>query len=90
MAPDAALFPVRAATVEVRLPWDAFASGLEVLGGFGSPSELGTAVLAQDFAGELDSRALARFGPFPSTTSVRDSTGTIRSSTPWRPRTKGR
>jgi len=79
VAPDGDLFPVRAATVEVRLEWDEFASNLEVLGGFGSPSELGAAVLAKGFAGELDSRALARFGPFPAATSVRDTTGTIRS-----------
>ena len=78
---DGRLAPTSPKTVEVRLAWDDFASGLAVLGGFGSPSELGSAVVAAAFADELDSRTLARFGAYPRSASVRDTAGTTRTDT---------
>lgn len=73
---DEALIPGEAVTVEVRLDWDQFASGLEVLGGYGAPWELGTGVVAHDFADSLEARTLVRFGGYPVRTAVQDTTGT--------------
>ena len=75
---DEGLLPEEPITLELHIPWEDFASNLEVIGGFGSPSELGTGVLANSFAGTLDARTLLRFGAYPSTVSVRDTTGTTR------------
>ena len=72
------LIPVEAVTVAVRLSFDEFAENLRVFGGFGSPSELSYTVLAHSFEGELESRALIGFWPYPIVTTVKDSTGTSR------------
>ncbi|MDH5588846.1 MAG: hypothetical protein OEZ65_02200 [Gemmatimonadota bacterium] len=73
-----AVFPGDIRTVEVELPWAQFGSGLEVLGGYGSPVELGSAVVAQAFAGTLDANTLVRFADYPDRATVRDTTGTSR------------
>lgn len=78
---DEGLLPPAPVTVEVRFPWAAFASSLEVIGGYGSPSELGSGVVARDFAGSLDARTLVRLGDFPRQVTVRDTTGSARSDT---------
>lgn len=77
-AVDDTLIPDEPVTVEVRLSWDEFASNLQVLGGYGSPQELGTGVVAHLYAGALEARTLAGFAPYPTTASVSDSTGTTR------------
>jgi len=77
-AVDDTLIPDEPVTVEVRLPWDEFASNLQVLGGYGSPQELGTGVAAHLYAGTLEARTLVGFTPYPSAASVPDSTGTTR------------
>jgi hypothetical protein len=73
---DDALLPGEPVTLEVRLDWGTFASNLEVFGGYGTAQELGTGVLAEDFGGSLDARVLARFGRFPRSVSVPDTTNT--------------
>lgn len=78
---DESLLPPEPVTVEVRLGWDQFASNLEVFGGYGAPEELGTGVLANEYADTLNARTLVRFGAYPTETSVRDSLGTIRTDT---------
>lgn len=78
---DEDLFPIEPQTLEIRLPWEVFAANLQVLGGFGSPLELPRAVAARKFRDTLDSRIVARWAPYPSEASVRDSTGTIRPDT---------
>ena len=75
---DGALLPDEPITLEVRLGWDDFGSGLEVIGGYGSPLNLNRSVLANAFGGTLDSRALIEMDSFPSVASVRDTTGTTR------------
>jgi hypothetical protein len=75
---DEDLLPDEPITVEVRLGWDDFASNLEVLGGYGSPLDLGRGVIAKGFGGTLDSRTLVMMDTLPSATSVRDSLGTTR------------
>ena len=75
---DESLLPDEPITLELHIPWEDFASNLEVIGGYGSPSELGAGVLANSFAGTLDARTLLRFGAYPTTVSVRDTTGTTR------------
>ncbi len=75
---DENLLPGEPVTVEVRLPWSEFASGLQVLGGYGSAANLGAGVVAQDYEDVLDARTLVRFGAFPATVTVRDTTGTNR------------
>jgi hypothetical protein len=73
--------PVDPVTFEVRLPWSAFASNLRVLGGFGTPAQAGTGLLAHQFAGELEARTLVRFPNLPRSASVLDSLGTTRTDT---------
>jgi hypothetical protein len=75
---DESLLPQEPITLELRIPWEDFASNLEVIGGFGAPAELGTGVLAKSFAGTLDARTLLRFTEYPTEASVRDTTGTTR------------
>lgn len=72
------LLPLTPLTVEVLLPWSEFGEGVEILGGFGSPSQLPGQIVSLDYRGELDSRALVRFFRFPASASIRDSTGTTR------------
>ena len=73
--------PVAPVTFEVRLPWSAFASNLRVMGGFGRPDQVGAGLLANQFAGKLDARTLARFPEFPVSVSVLDTLGTTRTDT---------
>ena len=75
---DGQLIPLQPRTVEFVLPFEEFAEGVQVYGGYGSPNELFESVLAQDFEGVLDARVLARYSTFPWTASVRDSAGTTR------------
>lgn len=76
---DEDFLPIQVRTVEVILPWDQFGHSLVVYGGYGTPLELGQAVVARSFEGTLDARALVRFRPFPQEATVRDSLGTSRS-----------
>jgi hypothetical protein len=78
---DEDLFPVDAITVEVRLPFNEFATNLEVWGGYGSPHQLLTGIVARKFEGILDARTLVGFSIFPSEVSVRDTTGSVRPDT---------
>lgn len=75
---NAQLIPIETRTVEFVLPFEQFAEGVQVYGGYGSTSELFESVLAQDYRGVLDSRVLIRFSTFPWSASVRDSAGTTR------------
>ena len=75
---DDSLLPQEPITVELRIPWEDFASNLEVIGGFGVPMELGTGVIAKSFGGTLDARTLLRFADYPTQAQVRDTTGTTR------------
>jgi hypothetical protein len=78
---DDDLFPVDAVTVEVRIPFEEFASDLSVWGGYGSPFQLPTVIVARNFEGILDARTLVNFFPFPPEVSVRDTTGSVRPDT---------
>jgi hypothetical protein len=69
-------FPAAPITVEIELPWAEFGSNLAVFGGYGRPSDLGTGVVANAYAGTLNARSLVRFGSYPAFASVRDTTGT--------------
>lgn len=77
-AEDPDLIPVNVNTVEVRLPFSDFASALRVFGGYGRASELGTGFVANDYEGELDASTLLRFGRYPRSAQVLDTTGTTR------------
>lgn len=72
------LIPVDPVTVEVRLPFDEFATNLRVFGGYGGPSELPYGVLAHEYEGSLEARTLIGWRPFPTMATVRDTTGTSR------------
>ena len=75
---DPTLLPPEPITVELRIPWEDFASNLEVIGGFGILAALGTGVLAKSFAGTHDARTILRFEAYPTELQVRDTTGTTR------------
>ena len=63
------LIPVSPQTVEVYLPWAAFGDSVAIFGGFGSPSDLFSLVISQDYRGDLDSRRW--FGSWTSQRSAR-------------------
>lgn len=73
------LLPVDAATVEWILPFEAFGSDVEVVGGFGRVSEVGTGLVALE--GDFESRTLLRFNTYPRSVSVPDSLGVTRTDT---------
>ncbi len=75
---DESVLPQEPITLELSIPWEDFASNLEVIGGFGVPAEIGRGVLAKSFGGTLDARTLLRFAAYPTEASVRDTTGTTR------------
>jgi hypothetical protein len=75
------LFPVEAVTVEVRLPFEEFAEGVEAWGGYGNPAELPIGIVAQSYEGSLDVRTLVGLQSYPTVASVRDTTGSIRPDT---------
>lgn len=65
------MIPVDAETVEILLPFSEFGRDFQVFGGFGSVSDLATPVVAHQFRGELESRALLRFRDTPEVIQVR-------------------
>ena len=77
-AEDPDLVPLEVTTVEVRLPFSEFASGARVFGGYGRTSELGKGFIASQFGGELEAATLVRFGRYPASAQVLDTTGTTR------------
>ena len=74
--------------VDVTLSFDEFGSNLRVYGGFGRTSDRGGGFVAHEFGADagpggsglqgLQAATLARFGDYPSSASVRDTTGTTR------------
>lgn len=78
MALDDASLPDEPTTVEVELPWSAFASNLQVLGGFGSASTVPTPVVAHTYNGSLEARTLIRFDSLPPAIRVlSDANGAV-------------
>jgi hypothetical protein len=75
---DGDLIPVEAVTVEVSLPFEAFAGGVEAWGGYGRAYELPRDIVASGFGGSLDSRVLNSWAQYPSLVTVRDSLGVFR------------
>ena len=64
-------------TVEVVLPFEEFVDSVQILGGYGTLATLGRGVLANDFQG-LNSKVLIRFGTYPDSVRLFDSsTGTV-------------
>jgi len=79
-ATDDGLFPVQPRTVEFVVPYEAFVEEVGIIGGFGSPSDLGVGPVARDFEG-LDSRVILRHLPPPTVATVPDSLGVNRPDT---------
>ncbi|NNF26854.1 MAG: hypothetical protein HKN73_06535 [Gemmatimonadetes bacterium] len=77
-AQDPNLLPIDVTTVEARLSFSEFAEAARIFGGYGRASELGSAVIANQFGGELDAATLLRFSGYPSVAQVLDTTGTTR------------
>lgn len=75
---DSGLRPLDPRTVEVVLPFEAFADLVEVHGGYGTPSDVFQAALASEYEGVLDSHVLSLYDRFPWRAQVRDSVGTTR------------
>lgn len=69
--------PVQVRTVEVEIPWSEVGARFASFGGFGSPSQIGAVLLANDLGGLVDVRGLIRFDTFPSGVAVRDTTGVL-------------
>jgi len=68
---DGSLIPVGAETVEILLPFSDFARDFQVFGGFASVSALASPVVAREFRGDFESRALVRFQNLPGVIQVR-------------------
>jgi len=80
--PGEGFLPVQPTTVELRIPFSEFASELRVVGGFGSPAELGTGVVALDPGGApLRARTVLRLNTFPSSAQVLDAGGVTQADT---------
>ena len=77
-ATDTGLIPINPITVEVLLDFEDFVTELDVIGGFGSPADLGRGLVARGYRGTLDARTLVRFGNFQRSISVEDSLGVTR------------
>jgi hypothetical protein len=69
------LFPITPQTVELMLPFSEFGGEIQVIGGYGSPSELGAGPVVLDLDG-FESRAIFRWGNWPTRTTVQDTAGT--------------
>jgi hypothetical protein len=69
--------PVEVRTFEIELPWSEFGGGVGVFGGFGRAVDIGAPLLADQYRGLVDSRAVVRFPPLPFSATVRDSSGTL-------------
>ena len=76
--------------VEVILEYGEFASGARVYGGFGRTSDLGAGFVAHDFGAQavggtseegLEAVSLLRFGRYPRSAQVLDTTGTTQPDT---------
>jgi len=81
-AVDLDLLPPAPLTLEIQLPWADFGSDLAVYGGYSSPARLEESILARAYGTDLlDARTLIRFTSFPTTASVRDALGTLRTDT---------
>ena len=59
---DAGLIPIDPRTIEIRLPFHAFADSLQLLEGYSSPALLPGALVARKWRGDLDANTLVRFG----------------------------
>lgn len=70
------LLPVQPVTVEIRLPWEQFATQLQVFGGFGRTSDLGTGLVANAFRG-MDARTLGHWDILEPTLLVPDSSNNL-------------
>jgi hypothetical protein len=70
--PDDSQLPTAPVTVSLTLPFDQFASNLQVFGGYGLVDDLPAYIVANDYNG-ADARTLMRFGAFPRSAEVRDS-----------------
>ncbi|MCH7563179.1 MAG: hypothetical protein IH968_05070 [Gemmatimonadetes bacterium] len=77
-ATDTGLIPINPITVEVLLDFEEFVTDFDVIGGFGSPADLGRGLVARGYRGTLDARTLVRFGNFQRSISVEDSLGVTR------------
>jgi len=62
--------PEEPLTLEVELPWSDFASNLQVLGGYSSPSVLPRPIVTRAYLGALEARTLMRFDTFPGSVRV--------------------
>lgn len=78
---DEEALPDEPVTIEVRLPWDEFASDLSVFGGFGSPDDLGLGIVSHAYGDSLEARMLVRMLPVPTSVVARDTAGTQRTDT---------
>ncbi len=73
---DPSMLPDEPVTVEIRIPWDDFASNLQAFGGFGTARDLGFGVVAHQLGDSLEARTLVAMNPVPTSATVRDSAGT--------------
>lgn len=75
-APSIDLIQVAPQTVEIILPFADFVQGVEIVGGFGSTSDVATGIVARDMNG-LNAKTLVRFRAYPDSVAVVDESGVI-------------
>ena len=73
-APSIDLIQVDPQTVEIILPFADFVQDVEVVGGFGSTSDVVGGIVARDMNG-LNAKTLVRFGAYPDSVPVVDESG---------------
>ena len=60
---DEGLLPLKPVTLEVLIPWSQFATGTQVVGGFGRADQVGMGTIANAFGGRLNARTLLHMVP---------------------------
>ncbi len=76
-APDLDLIDVEPYTIEVLVPFADFVQEVNIVGGYGSSSDLGSGVVAKDFNG-FSAKTIVRFNPYPESVELGGSTSGLK------------
>tara|TARA_B110000116_G_scaffold201184_1_gene176137 strand:- start:944 stop:2245 length:1302 start_codon:yes stop_codon:yes gene_type:complete len=76
-APDLDLIDIEPYTLEVMVPFADFVQELNVVGGYGSSSDLGSGVVAKDFNG-FSAKTIVRFSSYPESVELGGSTSGLK------------
>ncbi len=76
-APDLDLIDIKPQTLEVLVPSEHFIQNVRILGGYGSPSDFGSGVVAKDFNG-FSAKTIVRFATYPESFELQGTQSGLR------------